>query len=124
MPPRVISILCLLQFLVICSAYLSCSWGLRIAEKIHSDDWLEATGWWRMVMTVKWLILLWLMIPVSVAWCCARLSNSHRDIAWVGPDGIWLAIAITLLVGWLFGAAFFMGMFPPERRQPITIIDW
>jgi hypothetical protein len=124
MPPRVLSILCLIQFLIIGGAYLACSWGLKAAENMYSDDWYLETGWGKMVWLVKNFILLWLLIPVALAWVCARVSKSHRDIAWTGPDGSWLAVAVTLLVAWLFGVAFYSGLFPPEPRGPITLIDY
>jgi hypothetical protein len=124
MPTRVLSILCLLQFLVIGAAYLACSWGVKVAEQKYPDDWFMQSGWGQMVWLVRSFILLWLLIPIAVAWVCARAAKSHRDIAWIGPDGLWLAVAVTILVAVLFGLAFYGGLFPPEPGRRFQLINY
>ncbi len=105
MPTRVVTILSVIQTGLICACYLTVLVILRSAERWNGDiTWIRSTGWYRLLSFVRYFFWLLLMIPVVMTVFCGVLARSHRDITWLGPGGIWLAVAVT--VACVFFSAF------------------
>lgn len=114
MPPRIISVLCLIQVMALLGCLLAVSWFLKTHEKLHGV-WVLNTDWGlEMVNLRRWSSVL-LMVPVGIAILCSWLARVDRDIAVLGPDGVLLAIISTLAIAWysfvVFGRVI---MGPPQ----------
>lgn len=120
MPTRTVSILGLIQIAALTGSYLSVNWMMRIWKK-GNWDWalILETGWGKWMSFVQNWILLLLLIPIGMTVLSSTLARTHRDIAWMGPGGVGLAIVLTVAVLWFSLLTFFKAMGgPPFLIQP------
>jgi hypothetical protein len=75
-------------------------WCLKAHERAPGFGEVDGTRWvaWMKAMR-SWGLLLFL-VPLATFYICMTLARLHRDIIFIGPDGLWLAIAVTAGVLW------------------------
>ena len=122
MPPRAVSILCLLQVLLLSLAWLLTSRFIGTAEKSWGDlvpliempmfRWLHAYSTWG---------LLLLLIPVGLALLCAKLSSTHQEMALVSGGGFRVCVTVTLLSAF-FGVFTVWNAFQLAFRPPLITL--
>ena len=118
MPTRAVTILCLIQVFALTACYLMAAAWLRAIEKVTEDpDWLQHTRWFGQMSFVRSFIWLLLLIPIANAVVCAKYTRTHRDMALLGQDGFWLAVAVTVVVA-IYAIATILTAFqgPPPRH--------
>jgi len=116
MPPRTISFLCLLQVLGLLGAGLFANWLLKGFELSYGIGEVTASDWGnRMKAMRSWGLILFL-VPAATAFFCARLAKTYRDIPVIGPDGLWLAILVTVGILWFCSSVMFTAMSGPPRK--------
>lgn len=91
----------ILQVMALLGCYLVVCGFLKVWEKGLDSEELESlrgTRWYERMNFVRVFIWLLLLVPVAMAFICTKLTRAHRDIAYLGPDGFWLAVTVTLIV--------------------------
>lgn len=118
MPTRAVTVMCLIQVFALTACYLMAAAWLRGWEKATDDlDWLQRTRWFEKMSFVHSFIWLLLLIPIANAVVCAICTRTHRDMALLGQDGFWLAVAVTVVVA-IYAMTTILAAFqgPPPRK--------
>ena len=120
MPTRAVTIMCLVQVVFLVLAWMLTSKFVRFAERTEDQFYhaIEDIRQARMLFWFRSYGLLLLLAPVLIAYFCARLAETHRDIALVGADGTTLAIASTVVIALFSGYVVMSAMSLAMRGHP------
>lgn len=123
MPPKAVSILCVLQVAVLIASQLAMKTFAKSWEHTFTDlDYDSGDGWNGLVWFARWGIWLMLLVPLVTMLLCGKFSLTHRGIALVHDCWFWGAVLVTLGV-LFYGISIVGAAMSPPRRIPITFLD-
>ena len=97
MPPRAISILCLLQVAaLIGSRLLSGAWIHAVLSSPPGQQYKADGAWNDLLIFSRWGIWPLLLLPATCMVLSARFSATHRGMALVEDWCFWIALGVTI----------------------------